>query len=47
MMAAKSCTLSLETKEVEPSESVQMDIYKSNTFGKDLSWLPFDDNPRV
>ena len=28
-------------------ETVQMNIYQSNTYRKDLSWLHFDDEPRV
>ena len=38
---------SLENKEVEPVEPVQTNIYQSNTYRKDLSWLHFDDEPRV
>ena len=38
---------SLENKEVEPVELVQMIIYQSNNYGKDLSRLHFDDEPRV
>ena len=38
---------SLENKEVEPVEPVQMNIYQSNTYRKDLSWINFDDDPRV
>ena len=38
---------SLENKEVEPVEPVQMNIYQSNTYRKDLSRLHFDDEPRV
>ena len=34
-------------KEVEPVEPVQMNIYQSNTYRKDLSWLHLDDEPRV
>ena len=26
---------------------VQMNIYQSNTYRKDLSWLRFEDKPRV
>ena len=37
----------LENKEVEPVEPVQMNIYQSNACRKDLSWLYFDDEPRV
>ena len=36
---------SLENKEVEPVEQVQMNIYQSNTYRKDLSVLHFDDEP--
>ena len=32
---------------MEPVEPVQMNIYQSNTYRKDLSWLHFDDEPRV
>ena len=38
---------SLENKEVEPVQPVQINIYQSNTYKKDLSWLHFDDKPRV
>ena len=38
---------SLENNEVEPVKAVQMNIYQSNTYGKDLSQLHFDDEPRV
>ena len=31
----------------EPVEQVQMNIYQSNTYGKDLCWLHFDNEPRV
>ena len=34
-------------KEVEPVEPVQMNMYQSNTYRKDLSWLHLDDEPRV
>ena len=34
---------SLDKKEVELVEPVQINIYQSNTYGKDLSWLDFDD----
>ena len=33
---------SLERKEVDPVEPAQMNIYQSNTYRKDLSWLYFD-----
>ena len=32
---------------MEPVEPVQMNIYHSNTYRKDLSWLHFDNEPRV
>ena len=32
---------------MEPVESVQMNIYRSNTYKKDLSWLYFNKEPRV
>ena len=38
---------SLKNKEVEPVEPVQMNLYQSNTYRNDLSWLHFDDEPRV
>ena len=34
-------------KEVEPVEPVQMDIYQSNTYRKDLSWPHFASWPGV
>ena len=34
-------------KEKESVESVHMKIYQRNIFGKDLSWLHFDDDSRV
>ena len=37
----------MESKEVEPGEPVQMNIYQSNTYRKDSSWLYFDDDPMV
>ena len=33
---------SLKNKEVEPVEPVDMNIYQSNTYQKDLSWLHLD-----
>ena len=38
---------SLENKEVEPAEPVQMNIYQSNGYRKDLRWLHFYNEPRV
>ena len=32
---------------VDPVVPVQMKIYQSNTYRKDLSWLRFEDKPRV
>ena len=32
---------------MEPGEPVQMNIYKSNIYTGDLSWLHLDDEPRV
>ena len=34
-------------KEMEPVEPVQMNIYQSKTYRKDLSWLYSDYGPRV
>ena len=34
-------------KEVESAEPVQMNIYQSNIYKKDLRWLHFDDEPWV
>ena len=34
-------------QKVEPLEPVQMNIYQSNTYKKDLGWLHFNDEPRV
>ena len=36
-----------ENEEVEPVQSVQMNIYQSNNYRKDLSWFHFDDELRV
>ena len=33
--------------EVEPVQPVQMNIYQSNIYRKDLTWLNFDDEQRV
>ena len=33
--------------EVEQAEPVQINMYQSNTYRKDLSWLHFDDEARV
>ena len=38
---------SLKIKEVEPVESFQMNIYQSNNYRKDLSWLHFNCEPEV
>ena len=51
MATEKSCIYqnnqqtSLENKEVEPVEPVQINIYKSNTYRKD--WLHYDDEPKA
>ena len=37
----------LRNKEVEPVEPVQMYMYQSNTYRKDLSWLHFNNEPKV
>ena len=37
----------LENKDVEPLEPVQINIYQSNTYSKDLSFLHLKDEPRV
>ena len=34
-------------KKVQPVEPVQMNIYQSNTYRKDLNWLHFDNEPNV
>ena len=39
--------ISYKDKEVEPVESVHMNIYQSNTYKKGSSWLHFDDEPKV
>ena len=39
--------MSLENKEVELVEAVQLKIYQSNIYRKDLSWLHFDVEPKV
>ena len=46
-MQSVRITSRLENKEVGPVEPVQMNIYQSYTYRKDLSWLHFDDEPRV
>ena len=33
--------------EVEPVESIRMNIYQRNIYKKDLSWTQLDDEPRV
>ena len=40
-------TTLLKSNEVEPVEPVQMNIYQSNTYRKDLHLLHCDDEPRV
>ena len=35
-----------ENEKVEPFQPIQMNIYQSNIYRKDLSWLHFDDEPR-
>ena len=37
----------LENKEVEQVQPVQMNIYQNNTYGKDLTWQCFSNEPRV
>ena len=37
----------MENTEVEQVEPVQMNIYQSNTYTKNLSWLRFDNEPWV
>ena len=34
-------------EEKKPVQSVQMNIYQSNSYRKDLSWLHFDAEPRA
>ena len=36
-----------ENEEVEPAHPVQMNIYQSNTYRKELSWVHFNNEPRV
>ena len=40
-------SIRFEKKEMEPIEPVQMNIYESNVYRKDLSWLHLDNDPRV
>ena len=53
MVTKKSCNLSelqvdyLENKKIEPGEPVQMNLYQSNTYTKYLSWLHFNNEPRI
>ena len=37
----------MQSSEVEPVDPVQMNIYQSNTYRKDLNWLHYDDESRV
>ena len=46
-MQSLRITIEPSFEEAEPVEPVQMIIYQSNTYRKDLSWLHFDDEPRV
>ena len=39
--------ISHENKEVEPVQSVQINIYQSNIYRKDFSWPYFDDELNV
>ena len=39
--------ISLSSKELEPLEPVQKQIYQSNTYRKELSWLHFNDKLMV
>ena len=32
---------------IRPDEPVQINIYQSNTYSKDLGWLHVDNQPRV
>ena len=32
---------------MEPVDPVQKNIYQSNTYSKDLTWLHFDDDPSI
>ena len=32
---------------MKPVQPIQMNIYQSNTYRKDLNWLYFNDEPRV
>ena len=34
-------------KEAEQIQPVQMNIYQGNIYGKGLSWLHFDDDPKA
>ena len=36
-----------QIKEVEPVEPVQMNIYQTNTYRKELRWLHFNNEARV
>ena len=38
---------SLENKDMTPVEQVQMNVNKSDTYRKDLTWLHLDNDPRV
>ena len=53
MVTEKPCNLldsewnCQEIEEVELVEPVQMNMYQSNTYREDVSWLNFDDEPTV
>ena len=36
-----------ENMEVQPGQSLQMNVYQSNTYRKNFSWLQFDDKLSV
>ena len=52
MEIKKLCNLleyrvNLPNESVEPVEPVHMNVHQSNTYRKQVSWLPFDRDQRV
>ena len=47
MQSIRITSASLKNKEVQPAEPVHLNIYQSNTYRKDLSWLYFNNEPMV
>ena len=39
--------IDLQREQEQPVQPIQINIYQSNTYRKELSWLHFDNEPRV